>query len=73
MAASALIDSIADRLADQLVNSAGEHASHDYVAGVVAAAADSLVNAPLQQFVPLLVENEARNKLHHEGMHVASA
>ena len=31
-----------------------------------------LADAPLQQFVPLLVENAARNQLHGEGLHCAT-
>ncbi len=62
-------NSIADRLTDELVTSAGEHPSHSHVIDVVEAAAEPLADAPLQQFVPLLVENQARQTLHDEGLH----
>jgi hypothetical protein len=69
VANNALINSIADRLTDELVTSSGEHASQTHVADVVAAAAAPLSDAPLQQFVALLVENAARGRLHDEGLH----
>jgi hypothetical protein len=73
MADTAVLDAIADRLALRLVTTAGQPASHDHVADVVDAAARLLADAPLQQFVPLLVENAARGTLYNEGLHLMSA
>jgi hypothetical protein len=72
MADIAVLDAITDRLALGLVTTAGERASHDHVADVVDAAARLLADAPLQQFVPLLVENAARGTLYSEGLHRVS-
>jgi hypothetical protein len=69
----ALIDSIADRLAHELVTTAGEPVSHDHVVDVVEAAAKPFADAPLQQFVPLLVENAARSQFRREGIRRATA
>jgi hypothetical protein len=63
------LSSIVDRLAHRFVTSAGEAAALDHVADIVEAAARSLARAPLQQFVPILVERAAGNTLHDEGMH----
>jgi hypothetical protein len=73
MADIAVLDAIADRLALRLVTAAGEPASHDHIVDVVDAAARLLADAPLQQFVPLLVENAARGTLYGEGLHQMSA
>ena len=73
MAEIAVLGAIADRLASRLVTTDGQRASHDHVADVVEAAARSLAGAPLQQYVPLLVENAARTTLHGEGMHFGAA
>lgn len=73
MVETALIDSIADRLADELVTTTGEPVSHDHVVDVVEAAAKPFADAPLQQFVPLLVENAARNQFRREGICRATA
>jgi hypothetical protein len=68
MADAAIIDSITDRLTAQLVTSTGQHASHDHVADVVGAAAASLVDAPVQLYVEVLVEHDARDTLRDEGL-----
>ncbi len=68
MVSTALLSSIADRLTRRFVTSAGQPASPDHVTDVVGAAAMSLAAAPLQQFVPILVEHAAGNALHDEGM-----
>jgi hypothetical protein len=73
MAEKQRIDSIADRLADEYVTDAGETVERDHVAEVVAAAAETLDGAPVQDFVPLLVENAVRDRLHENGLHVEPA
>ena len=73
MADPALLNNITDRLAGQLITPAGQPASHDHVADVVEAAARSLASARVQQFVPILVENLARNELRGQGMRRAPA
>lgn len=70
MAENRRIDSIAERLADEYVTAAGEAPEREHVADVVAQAAEPLADAPVQDFVPLLVENAARDRMHEEGHHV---
>jgi hypothetical protein len=73
MADKQRIDSIADRLAEEYVTDAGDTVERDHVAEVVAAAAETLDGAPVQDFVPLLVENAVRDRLHEEGLHAEPA
>jgi hypothetical protein len=63
------IDGLAERLSEELVDAAGKPADGAHVAEVVQHAAERLADAPIQDFVPLLVENEARDELRHEGLH----
>jgi len=70
MAENRRIDSIAERLADEYVTASGEAPEREHVADVVAKAAEPLADAPVQDFVPLLVENAARDRMHEEGHHV---
>jgi hypothetical protein len=63
------IDAVVERLSEELVHEDGTRAESGHVADVVHAIADELTDAPLQDFVPLLVENEARDVLHDEGLH----
>ena len=65
------IDSIVERLSDELVHEDGTPADPDHVSEVVHAAAENLADAPIQDFVALLVENEARDVFHDEGLHRA--
>ena len=62
------IDAIAERLSAELVYDDGTPVDPVYVAAVVHAAADELVGAPIQDFVPLLVENEARDVFYDKGL-----
>jgi hypothetical protein len=73
MAERQRIKSIADRLAEEYVTESGESAPRDHVEKVVEAVAEPLAEAPVQDFVPLLVENAARNQMHAEGLHVEPA
>jgi hypothetical protein len=68
MAQTEPMSSIANRLADGLVTTSGEPASQRHVEEIVEATAKSFAGARLQQFVPLLVEHQARDTLRREGM-----
>jgi hypothetical protein len=70
MAENRRSDSIAERLADEYVTASGEAPAREHVADVVAKAAEPLADSPVQDFVPLLVENAARDRMHEEGHHV---
>ncbi len=73
MAENRRIESIADRLADEYVTASGEAPERDHVADVVAEVAEPFADAPVQEFVPLLVENAARDRMHQEGLHIEPA
>jgi hypothetical protein len=73
MAENERMKAIADRLAEDYTTESGQPAQRDHVADVVDAAAEPLGDAPIQDFVPLLVENAARDRLHAEGLHVVPA
>jgi hypothetical protein len=62
------IQSVADRLSQDLVDESGHPADAAHVADVVMAKAEPLEDAPLQEFVPLLVEHEAAQELRAEGL-----
>jgi hypothetical protein len=70
MSESTRINAMADRLSEEFVTETGDAAEPDHVGAVVASAAERLSDAPVQDFVPLLVENAARDQLHQEGLHV---
>lgn len=65
------IDAIVERLSEELVHEDGTPADPGHVSDVVHAAAADLAGAPIQDFVPLLVENEVRDVFHDEGLHRA--
>ncbi len=67
------IDAIAGRLAEEFVTDTGDAPEPDHLDEVVGSAAERLSDAPVQDFVPLLVENAARDQLHQEGLHVEPA
>jgi hypothetical protein len=73
MSKSRRINTIADRLSEEFVTETGDAAAPDHVGEVVTSAAERLSDAPVQDFVPLLVENAARDQLHQEGLHVEPA
>jgi hypothetical protein len=73
MAENARINSIADRLAEEYVTKSGDNPPRDHVGEVVDAMAEPLADAPVQDYVPLLVENAARDHLHSEGLHMEPA
>ena len=63
------VEAVKQRLRADLVDERGQPAEPDDVARVVDAKADSLADAPVQEFVPLLIEHQARDELRHQGLH----
>ena len=63
-----ILERLIDRLTAQLVTSTGKHASHAHVAAIVEAKAASLAEAPIQHYVGVLVEHDARDQLWAEGL-----
>jgi hypothetical protein len=70
MAEKQRIHTLAERLAEEYVTESGEAAPPDHIVEIVQAAAEPLADAPVQDFVPLLIENAARDRLHAERLHV---
>ena len=58
-----------ERLHDELVDDEGNPAETAAIDAVVTAKAAELSDAPVQEFVPLLVEHQARDELRHQGLH----
>jgi hypothetical protein len=63
------VDAVKLRLQEDLVDEQGQPAVPDDIARVVEATADSFADAPVQEFVPLLIEHQARDELRHQGLH----
>jgi hypothetical protein len=63
------IRGLKERLTDELVDLDGEPADPEDVAKVVDSKAGALVDAPVQEFVPLLVEHQSRDELRQHGLH----
>ena len=64
------IDAVKDRLSSELVDQEGHPADPDQVARAVETAGAELADAPVQEFVPLLVEHDAREELRRQqGLH----
>lgn len=61
---------VAERLQGRLVDEEGKSPDPDAVEKVVEEAAREFDNAAVQDFVPLLVENQARGTLRKQGLHV---
>src|SRR5262249_40204384 len=59
---------VAARLGETLVDDEGRPADKHVVEEVVAERAAALEEAPVQEFVPLLVENQAGNDLRERGL-----
>ena len=57
------------RLNTELVDANGNPPDADDVDAVVVATADHLADAPIQDFVPLLVEHQALDELRRRGLH----
>jgi hypothetical protein len=62
------VESVKQRLREDLVDEQGQPAEPHEVARVVDAKADSFADAPVQEFVPLLIEHQARDE-RHQGLH----
>lgn len=60
---------VKERLQDELVDEQGNPADQDDVARAVAAAAQPLADAPVQEFTPLLIEHQVRDALREQGFH----
>jgi hypothetical protein len=63
------VEHVKDRLQEDLVDEQGRPASAEDVARAVAAAAEPLVDARVQEFTPLLIEHQARELLREQGFH----
>ena len=63
------VETVKERLESDLVDDDGRPADPEQVASAVAAAAEPLADAPVQEFVPLLVEHDARDQLRKDGLH----
>jgi hypothetical protein len=63
------LETLRRRLQDELVDHEGRPPAPSDVESVVAAKAGSLAEAPVQEFVPLLVEHQARDELRRKGLH----
>ena len=62
------VENVTAQLENDLVDGDGRPADHEQVAAAVEAAAERLADAPVQDFVPLLVEHDARDQLRDEGL-----
>jgi hypothetical protein len=62
------VDAVKHRLHDDLVDETGHPADPADVDRVVDAKAESLADAPVQEFVPLLIEHQARDELREHGI-----
>ena len=60
---------VMQRLEGDLVDADGRPAEPDEVERVVREKAESLGDAPLQEFLTLLIEHEARDELRTRGLH----
>jgi hypothetical protein len=62
------VDNLKQRLCDELIDDHGQPPEPDDVERVVAAKAEPLLDAPVQEFVPLLIEHQARDELRQHGL-----
>jgi hypothetical protein len=58
-----------DRLEAELADDEGHQVPREQVAEALVESVHTLVEAPVQDFVPLLAEHEARDRLRREGYH----
>jgi hypothetical protein len=63
------LDTLKRRLNTELVDENGNSPDPHDVDAVVVATADHLADAPIQDFVPLLVEHQALDELRRRGLH----
>jgi hypothetical protein len=64
-----LVATVKQRLQDDLVDQNGQAAAPSEIESVVAAKAESFAEAPVQEFIPLRVEHQARDELRQQGLH----
>jgi hypothetical protein len=62
------VEVVKDRLQDDLVDEDGRPAEPEQVERVVEEKAESFADAPVQEFVPLLIEHQARDELRAQGL-----
>jgi hypothetical protein len=62
------LETVKQRLQNQLVDEQGHPAKPRDIASVVDAKAESLAEAPVQEFIPLLIERQARDELRQHGL-----
>ena len=62
------IAALGQHLADAMMGADGNDADPQHIEEVVRAHAAQFRDAPIKDFVPLLVENRARDELHREGL-----
>ena len=60
---------VKQRLRQDLVDELGHPVKPDDVSTVVDAKAEEFADAPVQEFVPLLIEHRARDELRQKGLH----
>jgi hypothetical protein len=63
------VEPMIERLADEFEEADGRPVDIDHVRELVEHKADEFEGAPVQNFVPLLVENHAVAELHSDGLH----
>ncbi len=63
------VEPVKERIKADLVDERGNPASPDVIDSIVEAKAASIADASVQEFMPLLVEHEARDELRHRGFH----
>jgi len=63
------VEIVKQRLQEELINEQGQPPEPGAVATVVDAKAEVLADAPVQEFVPLLIEHQARDELRQQGLH----
>ena len=63
------LETVKHHLHDELVDDEGNSPDPEDVDAVVAETAEHLAAAPIQEFVPLLVEHQARDELRRRGLH----
>jgi hypothetical protein len=63
------LDTLKHQLHDELVDEEGNPADAQDVDDVVTATREHLADAPVQDYVPLLIEHEARDELRRRGLH----
>lgn len=63
------LEHVKQRLHDEMVDEKGRPAEPDEVDSIVDAKAESLSDAPVQEFTPLLIEHAARDELRQQGLH----